>query len=57
MVRTPPIPSKTVEEVRIHLRNVFDERRTFLKKVGMRIARDRLPEKLWVRRYGPGRVP
>ncbi len=49
VVRTPPIPSKTVEEVRIHLRNVFDERRAFLKKVGMRIARDRLPEKLWVR--------
>ncbi|MCI4331636.1 MAG: beta-CASP ribonuclease aCPSF1 [Thermoplasmata archaeon] len=49
VVRTPPIPSKTVEEVRIHLRNVFDERRTFLKKVGIRIARDRLPEKIWSR--------
>ena len=49
VVRTPPIPSKTVEEVRIHLRNVFDERRTFLKKVGIRIARDRLPEKIWAR--------
>ncbi|MCI4348717.1 MAG: beta-CASP ribonuclease aCPSF1 [Thermoplasmata archaeon] len=49
IVRTPPIPSKTVEEVRIHLRNVFDERRTFLKKVGIKIARDRLPEKIWAR--------
>src|SRR5271170_6137921 len=49
VVRTPPIPSKTVEEVRIHLRNQFDTRRTFLKKVGVRIARDRLPEKLWAR--------
>jgi len=49
VVRTPPIPSKTVEEVRIHLRNSFDERRTFLKKVGIRIARDPLPEKLWAR--------
>ncbi len=49
VVRTPPIPSKTVEEVRIHLRNVNDERRTFLKKVGVKIARDRLPEKLWAR--------
>jgi KH/beta-lactamase-domain protein len=47
--RTSPIPSKTVEEVRIHLRNQFDTRRTFLKKVGVRIARDRLPEKLWAR--------
>lgn len=49
VVRTPPIPSKTVEEVRIHLRNVFDERRSFLKKVGIRIARERLPEKIWAR--------
>ncbi|HEV2315987.1 MAG TPA: beta-CASP ribonuclease aCPSF1 [Thermoplasmata archaeon] len=49
VVRTPPIPSKTVEEVRIHLRNVFEERRAFLKKVGIRIARDRLPEKIWAR--------
>ncbi len=49
VVRTPPIPSKTVEEVRTHLRNVFDERRTFLRKVGVRIARERLPEKIWAR--------
>ncbi|MCI4336379.1 MAG: beta-CASP ribonuclease aCPSF1 [Thermoplasmata archaeon] len=49
VVRTPPIPSKTVEEVRIHLRNEFDGRRSFLKKVGVRIARDRLPEKIWAR--------
>ena len=49
VVRTPPIPSKTVEEVRIHLRNEFDGRRTFLKKTGIRIARDRLPEKIWAR--------
>jgi KH/beta-lactamase-domain protein len=49
VVRTPPIPSKTVEEVRIHLRNEFDARRTFLKKTGIRIARDRLPEKIWAR--------
>jgi uncharacterized protein len=49
VVRTPPIPSKTVEEVRIHLRNSFDDRRSFLKKVGVRIARDPLPEKLWAR--------
>ncbi len=49
VVRTPPIPSKTVEEVRIHMRNVFDDRRKFLKRVGTRIARDRLPEKIWAR--------
>jgi uncharacterized protein len=54
VVRTPPIPSKTVEEVRIHLRNSFDERRGFLKKVGIRIARDPLPEKLWARNTALG---
>ncbi len=54
VVRTPPIPSKTVEEVRIHLRNVHDDRRTFLKKVGIKIARDRLPEKIWARNTALG---
>ncbi|HYK93157.1 MAG TPA: beta-CASP ribonuclease aCPSF1 [Thermoplasmata archaeon] len=54
VVRTPPIPSKTVEEVRIHLRNEFDDRRSFLKKVGVRIARDRLPEKIWARNTALG---
>ncbi|MGD0249493.1 MAG: beta-CASP ribonuclease aCPSF1 [Thermoplasmata archaeon] len=54
VVRTPPIPSKTVEEVRIHLRNSFDDRRSFLKKVGVRIARDPLPEKLWARNTALG---
>ncbi|MGI0055656.1 MAG: beta-CASP ribonuclease aCPSF1 [Thermoplasmata archaeon] len=49
VVRTPPIPSKTVEEVRVHLRNVNDDRRSFLRKVGVRIARERLPEKIWAR--------
>ncbi len=49
VVRTPPIPSKTVEEVRIHLRNSFEDRRSFLKKVGTRLGRDPLPEKLWGR--------
>jgi len=54
VVRTPPIPSKTVEEVRIHLRNEFDDRRSFLKKVGIRIARDRLAEKIWARNTALG---
>ncbi|MDE2046102.1 MAG: beta-CASP ribonuclease aCPSF1 [Thermoplasmata archaeon] len=54
VVRTPPIPSKTVEEVRTYLRSVFDERRKMLKKVGARIVRDRLNEKLWVRNTSLG---
>ncbi len=54
VVRTPPIPSKTVEEVRVFLRNVFDERQKFLKRVGTRIARDRSPEKIWARNSSLG---
>ncbi|MCI4356679.1 MAG: beta-CASP ribonuclease aCPSF1 [Thermoplasmata archaeon] len=54
VVRTPPIPSKTVEEVRVHLRNVFDQRRKFLRNVGIKIARDRLPEKIWARNTALG---
>jgi KH/beta-lactamase-domain protein len=54
VVRTPPIPSKTVEEVRTYMRAVFDERRKFLKKVGTRIARDRLDEKIWARNTSLG---
>ncbi|HKV90562.1 MAG TPA: beta-CASP ribonuclease aCPSF1, partial [Thermoplasmata archaeon] len=54
VIRTPPIPSKTVEEVRVHLRNVFDQRRKFLKNVGIKIARDRLPEKIWARNTALG---
>jgi KH/beta-lactamase-domain protein len=54
VVRTPPIPSKTVEEVRVHLRNVFDQRRKFLRNVGIKIARDRLQEKLWARNTSLG---
>ncbi len=54
VVRTPPIPSKTVEEVRTHLRNVFDDRRSFLKKVGVRIAREPSPERIWARNTALG---
>src|SRR6267143_191096 len=37
VVRTPPIPSKTVEEIRQYLRTINDERQTFLKQVGRRL--------------------
>src|SRR2546422_11067806 len=40
VVRTPPIPSKTVEEIRQYLRTINDERQTFLKQVGRRLARE-----------------
>jgi hypothetical protein len=40
VVRTPPIPSKTVEEIRQYLRSINDERKQFLKQVGRRLARE-----------------
>src|SRR2546422_7538451 len=40
VVRTPPIPSKTVDEIRQYLRTINDERQTFLKQVGRRLARE-----------------
>ena len=40
VVRTPPIPSKTVEEIRQYLRTINDERQVFLKQVGRKLARE-----------------
>jgi hypothetical protein len=40
VVRTPPIPSKTVEEIRQYLRSINDERKQFLKQVGRKLARE-----------------
>ncbi len=40
VVRAPPIPSRTVNEVRKYLRSVKDERMDFLRKHGRRLARD-----------------
>jgi KH/beta-lactamase-domain protein len=39
VVRTPPIPSRTVKEVREFLRANADERRKFLRRVGRRMHR------------------
>ncbi len=49
VVRTPPIPSKTVKEIRDYLRQVRDDRKDFLKKVGHRIYREIGDEENWVR--------
>ena len=40
VVRTPPIPSKTVEEIRQYLRSINDDRKAFLKQVGRKLARE-----------------
>ncbi|MFQ6129118.1 MAG: beta-CASP ribonuclease aCPSF1 [Thermoplasmata archaeon] len=49
VVRTPPIPSKTVEEIRNFLRKVRDDREVFLKRVGRRLARETSEGENWVR--------
>ena len=49
VVRAPPIPSKTVGEMREYLRTVWDERKIFLKKIGRKLARDKQTGENWVR--------
>ncbi|MFO8109078.1 MAG: beta-CASP ribonuclease aCPSF1 [Thermoplasmata archaeon] len=41
VVRTPPIPSKTVKDIRSYLRSVRGDRREFLKRLGRKINRDK----------------
>jgi len=49
VVRAPPIPSKTVTDIRNYLRKVQEERKEFLRKVGRRLMRQRLNEETWLR--------
>ncbi|NLT37767.1 MAG: beta-CASP ribonuclease aCPSF1 [Methanomassiliicoccus sp.] len=49
VVRAPPLPSKTVSDIRNYLRQISDDRKTFLKKVGRRLARPRIEGESWVR--------
>ena len=49
VVRAPPIPSKTVSDIRNYLRQVSDERKAFLKKVGRKLARPRIEGESWIR--------
>lgn len=49
VVRAPPVPSRTVKEVREYLRQVADERRKFLRRVGRRMHRSVSEGEKWVR--------
>ncbi|MEE9268009.1 MAG: beta-CASP ribonuclease aCPSF1, partial [Thermoplasmata archaeon] len=49
VVRAPPIPSKTVDEIRQYLRSVHDDRLNFLRRVGRRISRQTAPGEQYVR--------
>ncbi len=49
VVRSPPIPSKTVKEIREYLRSVHDERKEFLKRVGNKVNRALNSGEQWTR--------
>ena len=49
VVRTPPIESVTVKQVRQFLRSVNEERKQFLRTTGRRIHRDVTSKDQWVR--------
>jgi len=49
VVRAPPIPSKTVSDIRTFLRKNQEERKEFLRKVGKRLMRPRLNDETWLR--------
>src|SRR3989442_9555461 len=49
VVRPPPIPSKTVEDIRAYLRTIQDEGQQFLKQIGRRLAREIPPGDNYVR--------
>ena len=54
VMRAPPIPSKTVADVRGYLRANHDERQEMLKYVARRIARPKLEGEQWVRMTAMG---
>jgi len=49
VVRTPPIESSTVKQVRQYLRAAHQERKELLKKIGRRIHRDVIAKDQWIR--------
>ncbi|MDY6774859.1 MAG: beta-CASP ribonuclease aCPSF1 [Halobacteria archaeon] len=49
VVRTPPIESRTVRDIRRYLRHESDDRKEFLRKTGRRIHRDTTSDEEWVR--------
>jgi len=49
VVRAPPIPSKTVHDIRSYLRQEQESRKEFLRKVGRKLARARVEGETWLR--------
>ena len=49
IIRTPPIPSKTVQDIRNYLRHMAEDRKIFLRKLGRRLHRGVSDGEKWVR--------
>jgi len=49
VIRTPPMPSKTVQEIRGYIRVNADERKEFLRRLGRRLHRGVSEGEKWVR--------
>ena len=49
VIRSPPMPSKTVQDIRSYLRMVADERVEFLRKLGRRLHRGASEGEKWIR--------
>ena len=49
VIRAPPMPSKTVQDIRRYLRMVADERIEFLRKLGRRLHRGTSEGEKWIR--------
>ena len=49
VVRTPPIESTTIKQIRQYLRSVKEDRKTFLRAIGRRIHRETTSKDEWVR--------
>ena len=54
VVRIPPIPSKTIDNIREYLRDVQDERLTIMRRIGKRINRPLIKQDNWVRTVALG---
>ncbi len=49
VIRAPPIPSRTVKDIRRYLRMVADDRKEFLRRVGRRLHRGAGDGEKWIR--------
>ncbi|MEM3851586.1 MAG: beta-CASP ribonuclease aCPSF1 [Methanomassiliicoccales archaeon] len=49
VVRAPPIPSKTIGDIRTYLKTIANERKEFLRKVGRRLSRQLIEGENWIR--------